>query len=80
MFNIILLFNLLIAIISETYVVIAESAVANSYKEKALQMEEMQSSAFGLYMRYKSKPDRNELLFIAKVQTSDELQQGTVSD
>ena len=41
MFNIILLFNLLIAIISETYAVIAESAVANSYKEKALQMEEM---------------------------------------
>ena len=35
-FNIILLLNLLIAIISETFARIAESAVANSFKEKAL--------------------------------------------
>lgn len=38
-FNIILLLNLLIAIISETFATIAASAVANSYKEKAIQME-----------------------------------------
>ena len=79
-FNIILLLNLLIAIISETFAKISESAIANSYKEKTLQMEEMQDSIFGLFRRFKTRPDPNELLFIAKVQTSDELQEETVSD
>ena len=79
-FNIILLLNLLIAIISETFARIAESAKANSYKEKALQIEEMQDSIFGLFRKYRTYTDPNELLFVAKVQTSDELQSETVSD
>ena len=79
-FNIILLLNLLIAIISETFATISESSTANSYKEKVLQMEEMQDTIFGLYRRWKNKPDFNELLFIAKVQTSEELQSETVED
>lgn len=33
-FNIILLFNILIAIMGDTYAAIASSSVANSYKEK----------------------------------------------
>ena len=79
-FNIILLLNLLIAIISETYETISTAAVANSYKEKVLQMEEMQDSIFGFFRRFKAPIDSNELLFIAKVQTSDELQQESTND
>ena len=40
-FNIILLLNLLIAIISETFGAVAEQAIANSYKEKVKQVYEM---------------------------------------
>ena len=79
-FNIILLLNLLIAIISETYETISTAAVANSYKEKALQMEEMQDSIFGFFRRFRAQLDSNELLFVAKVQTSDELQQESTND
>ena len=48
-FNIILLLNLLIAIISDTFAVISASAVANSYKETVSEISEMQDSAFGLF-------------------------------
>ena len=40
-FNIILLLNLLIAIISETFAAVAGEAIANSYKEKVKQVYEM---------------------------------------
>ena len=40
-FNIILLLNLLIAIISETYTRISEMSIQTSYKEKALYSGEM---------------------------------------
>ena len=35
----------------------------------------MQDSFFGIYKRFRVSRDSNELLFIAKVQTNDELQQ-----
>ena len=43
-------------------------------------MEEMQDSIFGFLRRFKAPIDSNELLFIAKVQTSDELQQESTND
>ena len=53
-FNIIVLLNLLIAIISETYTEISERKDLTGYKEKVLQIGFMQDSVFGLL---KSSPD-----------------------
>ena len=68
-FNIILLLNLLIAIISDTYGQVSEKAIATKYKEKVFQIYEMQNSIFGQFRFFKSKEDvdSNELIFIANV-------------
>lgn len=67
-FNIIVLLNLLIAIISETYAQISETKDQTGYKEKAVQIGFMQDSVYGFR---KSKPDPNQLVFIAKAIKSD---------
>lgn len=69
-FNIILLLNLLIAIISETFANISESSVEFGFKEKTKQMAVMQNSIFGIRG---NDPDPNEFLFIAKVIGSEEM-------
>ena len=61
-FNIILLLNLLIAIISETYTRVSESRVEAGYKEKVYQMSLMQDTVYGFK---KIIPDPNELIFVA---------------
>ena len=63
-FNIILLLNLLIAIISETYTRVSESRVEAGYKEKVYQMSLMQDTVYGFK---KIIPDPNELIFVAQV-------------
>ena len=47
-FNIILLLNLLIAIISETYTRVSDTKHETSYKEKVYQIAVMQDTIFGL--------------------------------
>ena len=77
-FNIIMLLNLLIAIISETYSRISLLSVQTSYKEKALYAGEMQKTFYGYR---KAKLDHNERLFVAKVINSDQIQEDdTVSN
>ena len=63
-FNIIVLLNLLIAIISETYTRIADQSIQNSYKEKAIQISMLQDTLLG---SFKDPADPNELVFIAKI-------------
>lgn len=63
-FNIILLLNLLIAIISETYARVSDSRVEAGYKEKVYQMSLMQDSIYGFK---KDASDPNEIIFVAKV-------------
>ena len=63
-FNIVVLFNLLIAIISETYTRISEEKAAFSYKEKVFMMSLLQDGIFG-YMKKPSNP--LELIFVAQV-------------
>ena len=50
-FNIILLLNLLIAIISETYTNVSMVKVATTYREKTIQIKHMQDSIFGYFSR-----------------------------
>lgn len=63
LFNLIVLLNLLIAIISETFTTILEKSEQTGFKEKAVQMTYMMESVFGLL---KSETDHNELIFVAK--------------
>ena len=76
MFNIILLLNLLIAIISETFAAVAEKAVQNSFKEKVAQIQEMQVSIFG-FIGQKADVDSNTLLFLANVKPTDDEEMST---
>ena len=62
-FNIVLLLNLLIAIISETYTRISATSVQTGYKEKVFLMHSVQESLFG-FKKLNASP--TELLFIAK--------------
>ena len=48
-FNIILLLNLLIAVISETFANVVSTAVETGYKEKVNQISRMQDSFFGFF-------------------------------
>ena len=63
-FNIILLLNLLIAIISETYERVSRTRIPTAYKEKAQNIGQMQDTIFGL--RRKKQVDPNERIFVAK--------------
>ena len=64
--NFILLLNLLISIINETFARVYNTYVQTSYKEKVKIMNAMQD---GLYGSFKSKSMPNQMLFIAKVET-----------
>ena len=66
-FNMIVMLNLLIAIISETFANIAAEQVNNTYKEKARQVSIIQDTLLGLF---KKQPNPNELCFIAKTMSS----------
>ena len=72
-----MLLNLLIAIISETYTKISETRNETSYKEKCIQISIMQDSIFGL-RKFSIMP--NELVFIAKVINSKEIEEAEVSN
>ena len=63
-FNVILLFNLLISIIMETFARINETRAETTYKEKVNQMCIMQSTIFGIFKIEKSLC---EMMFIAQV-------------
>ena len=69
LFNIIVLLNLLIAIISETYTNISSARSERTYKEKAGQLRYVMDTIYGLF---KMKRDENELIFVAKVIYSHE--------
>ena len=71
LFNLIVLLNLLIAIISETFTTILASAEQTGYKEKAVQMTYMMESVFGLF---KADTDHNELIFVAKNIASEQIE------
>ena len=73
LFNIIVLFNVLIAIISETYTAFSEKKHSAGYRAKVQMMDLMQDSVFGIIMSKQSKPNHTELLFIAKVIDKDEV-------
>ena len=76
LFNIITLLNLLIAIISDTYARIAENQVQNSYREKAVNISRMQAM-----IPYQMKQENpNELIFIAKVINSEDIEDIQKSD
>ena len=76
-FNIIVLLNLLIAIISETFTKISDRQVANGYQEKSRQISMMQDQLLG---QRKFKKDPNELAFIAKVINSEDIQESVIVD
>jgi len=62
--NIILLLNLLISIISETYSRISSSSVQTSYGEKAAQIRYLRESVFGMFGR--AEFDATNTLYIAQ--------------
>lgn len=62
--NFVLLLNLLVSIISETYENASSNRVPNSYKEKVSQINGIQGSIFGLYKR---KVAPMEMMLIARV-------------
>ena len=76
-FNIIVLLNLLIAIISATYTRIAEQSIQNSYKEKTIQISMMQDTLLG---HFKNQEDPNELVFIAKIIESVDIKEKKINE
>ena len=76
-FNIIVLLNLLIAIISETYTRIADQSIQNSYKEKAIQISMLQDTLLG---SFKDPADPNELVFIAKIIESVDIKDKKINE
>ena len=79
-FNIILLLNLLIAVISETYERVSAERHERRYKEKVYQISLLQDTIFGI--KKSTNPDPNELCFVAQVineiEDSDEWLTGRV--
>ena len=71
LFNLIVMLNLLIAIISDEFEIINSKAVEHSYREKAIQMSIMQDTLFGFKV---SKANPTEMLFTAKVITQEEIE------
>ena len=69
-FNIILLMNLIIAIISETYERVSSTRVESTYKEKVQNMCMMFDTIFG--MKSKTIQDPNERIFVAKAMQKSE--------
>ena len=78
MFNMIVLLNLLIAIVSQTFADMLEAKVEEEYKEKARQIGLMQDSLFGVFV--KQNPDPNELLLIVKIMDKSDSNEVEMSD
>ena len=76
-FNIILLLNLLIAIISETYTNVSATKIESHYREKVQEMINLQDSVFGLKLL---STDFCELIFVAKVLETNEEEKVDVND
>ena len=72
----ILMLNLLIAVISDTYSRVTQNQVEYSYKEKAILVTGMQDT---LKYCLKAKIDHNERLFITKVIASDDLMENSLA-
>ena len=70
-FNLIVMLNLLISIIGETYTNISESRIQTSYKEKANLINQRNKSFLGSIGKKIDKP--NEALYIAQVLSTTEL-------
>ena len=62
-FNLVLLFNLLIAIISKTFEEIDGSAEQTGYKEKVIQIRNLQDSMLGYWH---DTPNPTKLIFLAR--------------
>ena len=78
-FNMIVLLNLLIAIVSQTFADMLEAKVEEEYKEKARQIGLMQDSLFGSLVMQKEY-DSNELLLIVKIMDKSDSVQVKVPD
>ena len=76
-FNIILLLNLLIAIISETYTNVSATKIESHYRERVQEMINLQDSVFGLK---RLNIDLCELIFVAKVLETNEEEKVDVND
>ena len=76
-FNIILLLNLLIAILSKTFDDITEKQVETGYREMVYHICTMQDTLLGWF---KAPANPNQLLFVAKVISSEEIQDEDVTD
>ena len=78
-FNMIVLLNLLIAIVSQTFADMLEAKVEEEYKEKARQIGLMQDSLFGKFVKEKFA-DPRELLLIVKIMDKSDTEQEDVPD
>ena len=77
LFNVVLLLNLLIAIIGQTFNQISSSQDEQSYKEKAFIVSQMQNTfKWFVYIN----PKHNERIFIAKVVDSDQIRSEDYGD
>ena len=76
-FNIILLLNLLIAILSKTFDDITEKQVETGYREMVYHICTMQDTLLGFF---KATANPNQLIFVAKVISSEEIQEEDVTD
>ena len=76
-FNVIVMFSLLISVIGDTYSGISANKVTNTYKEKARQISMIQDTLLGLH---KSPQKPNEMIFIAKVISSVEINDDHAND
>ena len=70
-FNIIVLLNLLIAIISETFSDISVTKINHLYKEKTSQMTYVMDTFYGYFARNELNGDPTEFVLIAKVVAQD---------
>ena len=71
MFNIIVLLNVLIAIVSETFNKVYATSDRTSYLEKALMIANLQDTIFGMEC-FQTDPDNTKFIFIAKaIEKSD---------
>ena len=78
-FNMIVLLNLLIAIVSQTFADMLEAKVEEEYKEKARQIGLMQDSLFGMFVKEKFQ-DPRELLLIVKIMDKSDSEQVEVPE
>ena len=74
--NVILLLNLLIAIISQTFQKISQTKSETGYYEKTKMVLKMQTT-FKKF--FKLEPDHNERVFLAQVIKSDQMQEEDVT-